>query len=80
MKLFNTKHDPMCIGTVAWGSCDCEMIQRIRDDERSKYPTFDEGFAAGYDKGRADAARSVKKRLKNFKKSFRKDLVRIARG
>ena len=29
-------HDPLCMGSVAVGICDCAAIKRIREDERAK--------------------------------------------
>ena len=78
--IFKTEHDPLCIGTVAWGSCDCEMIQRIREDERDRMPSCDDTYARGYLDGRNDAAKSVKRHLKKFKKSFRKAVASAAKG
>lgn len=76
-------HDPLCIGGVSWGQCDCDMILKVREDERYKQlaregQSWDAGYDVGYKHGRKDAAKAVKHRLKGFKKSFRKSVVQAA--
>ena len=77
-----TDHDPLCIGSVAWGACDCEMIEKIREDEqqRTHMNVWNEGYSLGYMHGRRDAAKTAKRRLKGLKKSFRKSVVQEVRG
>lgn len=78
--VFNRPHDPLCIGAVAWGACDCEMISRIREDERRQAPSCADEYARGYLQGRKDASKDVKRHLKKFKKSFRKAVASAAKG
>lgn len=76
------EHDPLCMGDVSWPHCDCEIISQIREDDREHHQQslVTEAFEMGYNKGRTDAAKALKKHLKHLKKSARKEAIRAARG
>lgn len=73
-----SKHDQFCMGEHSPAMCACDSIKAIREDERKKVES--ELWGDGYISGRSDAAKAVKEKLKNFKKSFRKSVVAAAKG
>ena len=61
-------HDPMCPNRnyEEWQPCvPCEMISRVREDERKKYETYSNarkvGYTQGYEAAQREAQEAVAK-------------------
>jgi len=74
-------HDPLCLGEISWHNCDCDIFERVREDERERMrlSIYMNGWSSGYDDGRKDAARILKRVLKGRKKSLRKLAIKAVK-
>jgi len=58
-------HDELCMGSIAFGVCDCAMIKKIRNNQHEK------SYVIGYNDAKIKYKAKFKKRLKKIKNEAR---------